>query len=93
MISTAIGVATLLGLLGTAYIKAGDPPPWSGRERVVQLEQSFLRVRYSQILADIGRLLDTQSHRRLTPDEQRWLDSLLIERQQLACQLRLEVCR
>ena len=51
-----------------------------------------MRTRYSMVLADISRLFETKNRRRLTRDEQRWLDSLMVERRQLACALKIESC-
>ena len=92
LVNSAVAVVGFLTVVGGAIWGLGDKPPWAGVERVAQMEQYNQRTRYSMILADISRLLETKRRRALTPDEQRWLDSLTVERQQLACQLKIEKC-
>ena len=89
VIAGAVSVVTLLTAVGGGIWTLGDKPPWASVERVAQIEQANMRTRYSQVLADIARL---QSKGRLTIDEKRWLDSLLIEQQQLCMALKLPKC-
>ena len=92
-------VIASLGVIGGAVWTLGDRPPWAGVERVAQVQQSLQdmgqsmqRTRYSQVLSEIGRLEEARRARRISQIESDYLGSLLIERKQLACQLRLEKC-
>ena len=99
VLTTSISVVTLLAALTGVYIRLGDSPPWAGVEGVAQVQQSLQdmgqsmqRTRYSQVLSEIGRLEEARRVRRISGIENDYLGSLLIERRQLACLLRLEKC-
>lgn len=88
MIASMLTNMAVIGTLFGGVYALGDIPPWASVQRVMNIEQSNMRTRYSQVLSDLARL----STKRRTPDEERWFQSLLVERLILCQQLKLPKC-
>ena len=93
-IITAASIVTAISVIGGGALTMDSryERRAEAQQRYDSLQQQYDRTRYSMVLADISRLTDTRQRRRLTTDEERWLQSLQVERRQLACQLRIEKC-
>ena len=89
-VNKAVWVIGVIAAIGGGAYSLDDR--WARRiwaeQKFTQIDQANWRTRYSQVLADIAML----TSKRRTVDEERWLQSLLIERQQLCVQLRLPQC-
>jgi len=88
VIHSILTTLTLITALGGAVWSLGDRPPWASIIRVSNIEQANMVTRYSQILEMLAKL----GNKKRSVEEERWYRSLLIERQVLACQLKLEKC-
>lgn len=96
MITSAMTIVGMITLIGGAAYKLGDAPPWLGKEQFAQYQQQqsmmYAQARYSQVLEQIARLQNEQRRRQLSPIENDFLRSLLVEQRMLACQLRIGPC-
>ena len=93
-VSTAISVVTLVSIVGGGALTFDSryEKQANAQQQYQSMQQQIDRSRYSQVLADISRLIDAQRKRPLTNEERLWLTSLQVERRQIACRLRIEGC-
>ena len=94
LIAAAISVVTLISVVGGGALAVDSRYEHHeiAQAQFQQMQQQIDRGRYSQVLADISRLIEAQRRRPLTPEERNWMRSLEVERRQLACRLRIEPC-
>lgn len=89
MISTAIGVVTLIGAIGGGLMALGDAPPYASRERVAQVDRRQDLSELNQVDAQIVALERIPMR---TPAEESLLRRLYLQRKVLCAKLNVPGC-